>query len=155
MCRLTPKGLILSLRTIYQRQGPCLTEVSFTGNVGTGITHSSAVSLARTDDIVRGVYQLRMDVNEATDFSRFVIFQIGADTYSYSGALCRANQGVMEFVEMFKAPIKVLHPLLTATQEGNRRRNRDDSAVVYSVGRRHLPHGAHRMHRSHPLGISA
>jgi serine protein kinase len=25
----------------------------------------------------------------------------------------------MEFVEMFKAPIKVLHPLLTATQEGN------------------------------------
>mgnify|MGYP000912731154 CR=1 FL=1 len=27
--------------------------------------------------------------------------------------------GLMEFVEMFKAPIKVLHPLLTATQEGN------------------------------------
>src|SRR5690625_851893 len=25
----------------------------------------------------------------------------------------------MEFVEMFKAPIKVLHPLLTETQEGN------------------------------------
>ncbi len=25
-----------------------------------------------------------MDVNEATDFSRFVIFQIGADTYSYT-----------------------------------------------------------------------
>src|SRR5690606_40361420 len=25
----------------------------------------------------------------------------------------------LEFVEMFKAPIKVLHPLLTATQEGN------------------------------------
>ncbi|MCP4950794.1 MAG: PrkA family serine protein kinase, partial [Proteobacteria bacterium] len=28
------------------------------------------------------------------------------DAYSYSGALCRANQGIMEFVEMFKAPIK-------------------------------------------------
>ncbi|MFA5494967.1 MAG: PrkA family serine protein kinase [Porticoccaceae bacterium] len=41
------------------------------------------------------------------------------DAYSFSGGLCRANQGVMEFVEMFKAPIKVLHPLLTATQEGN------------------------------------
>ncbi len=41
------------------------------------------------------------------------------DAYSFSGALCRANQGLMEFVEMFKAPIKVLHPLLTATQEGN------------------------------------
>ncbi|HEY7773630.1 MAG TPA: PrkA family serine protein kinase [Marinagarivorans sp.] len=41
------------------------------------------------------------------------------DAYSFSGGLCRSNQGLMEFVEMFKAPIKVLHPLLTATQEGN------------------------------------
>jgi serine protein kinase len=41
------------------------------------------------------------------------------DAYSYSGGLCKANQGLLEFVEMFKAPIKVLHPLLTATQEGN------------------------------------
>ncbi len=45
--------------------------------------------------------------------------QNDADAYNYSGALCKANQGLMEFVEMFKAPIKVLHPLLTATQEGN------------------------------------
>jgi serine protein kinase len=41
------------------------------------------------------------------------------DAYSYSGGLCIANRGILEFVEMFKAPIKVLHPLLTATQEGN------------------------------------
>src|SRR5512144_12307 len=41
------------------------------------------------------------------------------DAYSYAGGLCLANQGLLEFVEMFKAPIKVLHPLLTATQEGN------------------------------------
>ncbi len=41
------------------------------------------------------------------------------DAYAYSGGLCLANQGLLEFVEMFKAPIKVLHPLLTATQEGN------------------------------------
>jgi serine protein kinase len=45
--------------------------------------------------------------------------QDDADAYAFSGALCHANQGLMEFVEMFKAPIKVLHPLLTATQEGN------------------------------------
>lgn len=45
--------------------------------------------------------------------------QNDADAYLYSGGLCRGNQGLMEFVEMFKAPIKVLHPLLTATQEGN------------------------------------
>lgn len=45
--------------------------------------------------------------------------QNDADAYSYSGGLCLANRGLLEFVEMFKAPIKVLHPLLTATQEGN------------------------------------
>ena len=42
--------------------------------------------------------------------------QNDADAYSYSGGLNRANQGILEFVEMFKAPIKMLHPLLTATQ---------------------------------------
>jgi serine protein kinase len=45
--------------------------------------------------------------------------QNDADAYSFSGGLNRANQGILEFVEMFKAPIKMLHPLLTATQEGN------------------------------------
>lgn len=38
------------------------------------------------------------------------------DTYQYSGGLCVANQGIMEFVEMFKAPIKTLNPLLEATE---------------------------------------
>jgi len=41
------------------------------------------------------------------------------DAYSFKGGLNVATQGVMEFVEMFKAPIKMLHPLLTATQEGH------------------------------------
>ncbi len=41
------------------------------------------------------------------------------DAYSFSGGLNRSSQGLLEFVEMFKAPIKMLHPLLTATQEGN------------------------------------
>jgi serine protein kinase len=57
--------------------------------------------------------------------------QNDADAYSYSGALCRANQGVMEFVEMFKAPIKVLHPLLTATQEGNYNATEGLSAIPF------------------------
>ena len=43
--------------------------------------------------------------------------QNDADAYSYSGGLNRTTQGLMEFVEMFKAPIKMLHPLLTATQD--------------------------------------
>jgi serine protein kinase len=45
--------------------------------------------------------------------------QDDVDAYSSSGGLCQANQGLLEFVEMFKAPIKMLNPLLTATQEGN------------------------------------
>src|SRR5690606_5166139 len=44
--------------------------------------------------------------------------QNDADAYSYSGGLNRTTQGLLEFVEMFKAPIKMLHPLLTATQDG-------------------------------------
>jgi len=56
----------------------------------------------------------KVDIRKLEEFS-----QDDPDAYSYSGGLCRANRGLMEFVEMFKAPIKVLHPLLTATQEGN------------------------------------
>jgi serine protein kinase len=56
----------------------------------------------------------KLDIRQLERFS-----QNDTDAYSYSGGLCLANQGMLEFVEMFKAPIKVLHPLLTATQEGN------------------------------------
>jgi len=56
----------------------------------------------------------KVDIRKLEEFA-----QNDADAYSFSGGLCCSNQGLMEFVEMFKAPIKVLHPLLTATQEGN------------------------------------
>jgi serine protein kinase len=56
----------------------------------------------------------KIDIRKLEHFA-----QSDPDAYSFSGGLCRANQGLMEFVEMFKAPIKVLHPLLTATQESN------------------------------------
>ena len=56
----------------------------------------------------------KIDIRMLETFS-----QSDPDAYSFSGGLNRANQGLLEFVEMFKAPIKALHPLLTATQEGN------------------------------------
>ena len=56
----------------------------------------------------------KVDIRKLEHYS-----QNDVDAYSFSGGLNRANQGLLEFVEMFKAPIKVLHPLLTATQEGN------------------------------------
>lgn len=58
--------------------------------------------------------------------------QSDPDAYSYSGALNRANQGILEFVEMFKAPIKMLHPLLTATQEGNYIGTENIGAIPFS-----------------------
>lgn len=56
----------------------------------------------------------KVDIRQLEHYS-----QSDPDAYSYSGALCRGNQGITEMVEIWKAPIKVLHPLLTATQEGN------------------------------------
>ncbi|MBL8510599.1 MAG: PrkA family serine protein kinase, partial [Betaproteobacteria bacterium] len=56
----------------------------------------------------------KVDIRKLESFA-----QDDPDAYSYSGGLCLANQGLLEFVEMFKAPIKMLHPLLTATQECN------------------------------------
>ena len=56
----------------------------------------------------------KVDIRKLNEFS-----QNDPDCYSFSGGLCRATQGILEFVEMFKAPIKILHPLLTATQECN------------------------------------
>ncbi len=56
----------------------------------------------------------KVDIRKLEDYQ-----QNDTDAYSFSGGLCHANQGVLEFVEMFKAPIKVLHPLLTASQEQN------------------------------------
>jgi len=68
----------------------------------------------------------KVDIRKLEEFS-----QDDTDAYSYSGGLCRANQGMLEFVEMFKAPIKVLHPLLTATQEGNYNGTEGLSAIPY------------------------
>ena len=68
----------------------------------------------------------KVDIRKLEDYS-----QDDPDAYAYSGALNRANQGLMEFVEMFKAPIKVLHPLLTATQEGNYNGTEGMGAIPY------------------------
>jgi serine protein kinase len=68
----------------------------------------------------------KVDIRKLEEFA-----QHDPDAYSFSGALCRANQGMMEFVEMFKAPIKVLHPLLTATQEGNYNSTEGMGAIPY------------------------
>ena len=53
----------------------------------------------------------KTDIRKLEEFS-----QNDSDSYLYSGALCRGARFV-EFVEMFKAPIKTLNPLLPALTE--------------------------------------
>jgi serine protein kinase len=69
----------------------------------------------------------KVDIRKLENFS-----QNDPDAYSYSGGLNRSNQGILEFVEMFKAPIKMLHPLLTATQEGNYIGTENIGAIPFS-----------------------
>src|SRR3977135_2867038 len=69
----------------------------------------------------------KVDIRKLEHFS-----QNDPDAYSFSGGLCHANQGLLEFVEMFKAPIKMLHPLLTATQEGNFKGTEGFSAIPFT-----------------------
>jgi serine protein kinase len=69
----------------------------------------------------------KIDIRKLGDHS-----QNDPDAYSYSGGLNLGNQGIMEFVEMFKAPIKVLHPLLTATQEKNYKGTEPIGAIPFN-----------------------
>lgn len=68
----------------------------------------------------------KVDIRQLEQFA-----QDDPDAYSYSGGLCKANRGLLEFVEMFKAPIKVLHPLLTATQESNYNATEGSSSIPF------------------------
>lgn len=68
----------------------------------------------------------KVDIRKLAEYQ-----QSDPDAYSYTGGLCLANQGVLEFVEMFKAPIKVLNPLLTATQEKNYKGTEPIGAIPY------------------------
>ena len=69
----------------------------------------------------------KVDIRKLEDFS-----QDDADAYSWKGGLNVANQGILEFVEMFKAPIKMLNPLLTATQEGHYNGTQGFGAIPYT-----------------------
>lgn len=69
----------------------------------------------------------KVDIRQLEHYS-----QDDPDAYSYSGGLNLTTQGLLEFVEMFKAPIKMLHPLLTATQERNYIGTENMGAIPYN-----------------------
>lgn len=74
------------MKTAYRRYGPNLTEVTYAGqSQDAKLEHRATVSIYRTDDITRGIYRLRMEAKERLESTRLVLFQTGADTYSYTG----------------------------------------------------------------------
>lgn len=68
----------------------------------------------------------KVNIRSLEDFE-----QHDPDAYNWAGGLNVTTQGIMEFVEMFKAPIKMLHPLLTATQEGHYNGTEQFGAIPY------------------------
>lgn len=78
--RLRPYSVV----TKFLKYGPCLTQAVFSGLIGTGINYSVSRSISSSDDFVRGTFKIRMDVSSLVEFSRFVIFQIGTDSYCYT-----------------------------------------------------------------------
>ncbi|HJN15448.1 MAG TPA: LamG domain-containing protein, partial [Armatimonadota bacterium] len=88
------------MKTMRRRTCPVLTETEYSGQSPDGkIDLKFTTSLHRTDDITRGVYRLRYDINEPTRFSRLVLFQCGGDDYSYTGErkFARGNEdGLIE-----------------------------------------------------------
>jgi serine protein kinase len=94
-------------------------------------SEANQISITKTepgDDNNQDISSLvgKLDIRKLEHFS-----SDDPDAYRFNGGLCLGNRGLLEFVEMFKAPIKVLHPLLTATQEGNYKGTEALSAIPF------------------------
>lgn len=53
------------------------------------------------------------------------------DSYGWNGGLNRTTQGILEFVEMFKADITLINPMLSATQDGSYNGTKQIGAIPY------------------------
>jgi predicted Ser/Thr protein kinase len=85
--------------------------VGFFRHAAQGLEERKQIAIAKTepgDENNRNISALVGKVDILGSFG-----QNDPDAYGFCGGLNRANQGILEFVEMFKAPIKMLHPLLT------------------------------------------
>ena len=64
--------------------GPCLSNASYTSMTRDGSLHSSVqISGTRTDDLVRVFMRVKIEVLKDVNFTRFVFFQAGSETYNY------------------------------------------------------------------------
>ena len=99
-----------SVKTEYKRNCPNLTEVVYSGHMlNHKIDFSYVTTIFRSDDYLRGIYKLRMDVNEKVVFNRLDLIQMAAATYHYSFSrhLATGNKkGLLQEWEALNAPDK-------------------------------------------------
>jgi hypothetical protein len=80
------KQHIKRIKTHYKRNCPNLTEVSYVGTTSKGeADYELTTSIYRSDDYVRGVYKIKLNVKDTLNFSRLAVVQMGSDTYAYTG----------------------------------------------------------------------
>nr|BDG62584.1 fucoidanase [Flavobacterium sp.] len=76
---------IKRIKTFHKKSCPNLTEVTYAGvtpkNEG---SYELTTSIYRSDDYVRGIYKIKLNVEDTLKFSRLAIVQIGSQTYSYT-----------------------------------------------------------------------
>lgn len=70
------------IRTDYRKYCPNLTEVTYYGILeDESIDFNYTTSLYRSDDMIRGIFRLRLDVLKNCKFTDFIIFQMGGALY--------------------------------------------------------------------------
>lgn len=74
-----------SIKTQYKRYSPNITEVTYAGTMDdNSMDFEYTASIARSDDMIRGFYKIKLKVLKNVDFNDFVVFQAAAPTYHYT-----------------------------------------------------------------------
>ena len=74
---------LVNIRVWFRSQGPNLTDVIYCGETADGaVSCTFRANLPRTDDCSRALHSFSYTFNKDTDFSRFVLYQLGADHYN-------------------------------------------------------------------------
>ncbi|WDE97588.1 hypothetical protein PQO03_17310 [Lentisphaera profundi] len=75
----------IKVKVDHKRNCPVLTEVTYASELEDGSAELSyTASLSRTDDMVRGIYNIDYIIKKDISFDRLVLFQVGADNYNYT-----------------------------------------------------------------------
>jgi Protein of unknown function (DUF1501) len=73
------------VRTMYQRYGPALTDVTYAAELSNGaMSGTYSASIARSADFSRAFHRFRFEATSNVSFNRLVFFQLAADTYNYA-----------------------------------------------------------------------